>query len=281
MNYDDYLNEIIQLAKKEDLGEGDHSSLACFKTRETGNARIFAKEAGVLAGVEVAKKVFAAYDKDIKVESFLVDGDNIGPGDEIITISGNKQSILTAERVALNFMQRMSGIATKTREYTDAIQGTNARILDTRKTTPGMRLLEKEAVRIGGGMNHRFGLYDMIMLKDNHIDFAGGICEAINMAKSYLKEHKLNIPIEIEVRNFEELDQVLESEKVDRVMLDNFTVEDTHQAVKHVNKRIELESSGGITLKNLRDYAETGVDYISVGSLTHHIQSLDISLYVV
>ncbi|MFP4663645.1 MAG: carboxylating nicotinate-nucleotide diphosphorylase [Bacteroidales bacterium] len=281
MNYEDYLNEIIQLAMREDLGEGDHSSIACFNGNEKGNARIFAKESGVLAGVEVAKAVFAAYDKNIKVETYLVDGDTIGPGDEILTISGNKRNILTAERVVLNFLQRMSGIATKTREYTDAIHGTNAKILDTRKTTPGMRLLEKEAVRIGGGKNHRMGLYDMIMLKDNHIDFAGGICKAINMAKAYLKKKDIDIPIEIEVRNFEELDQVLESDKVDRVMLDNFTIEDTRQAVKHVNKRIELESSGGITLKNLRAYAETGVDYISVGSLTHHIKSLDISLYVV
>jgi nicotinate-nucleotide pyrophosphorylase (carboxylating) len=281
MTYKDYLKEIITLAKREDLGEGDHTSMACFKTGETGDARIFAKEAGVLAGVEVAKAVFKAYDKHIKLETFLVDGDNIGPGDEILSISGNKNSILTAERTVLNFLQRMSGIATKTREYADIIQDTKARVLDTRKTTPGMRMLEKEAVRIGGGKNHRFGLYDMIMLKDNHIDFAGSIEKAINLAKKYIKENKLNIPVEIEVRNFEELEQVLKSEKVDRVMLDNFTVEDTQHAVQIVNNRIELESSGGITLDNIRDYAMTGVDFISVGSLTHHIKSLDISLYVV
>ncbi|MGC9331209.1 MAG: carboxylating nicotinate-nucleotide diphosphorylase [Bacteroidales bacterium] len=281
MTYQEYLDEIIQLAKKEDLGEGDHTTRACFKKNENGNARIFAKESGVLAGVEVAKAVFKAYDKTLKLETFLVDGDNIGPGDEILKISGNKNSILTAERPVLNFLQRMSGIATKTREYADTIQDTKARVLDTRKTTPGMRLLEKEAVRIGGGKNHRFGLYDMIMLKDNHIDFAGGIDKAINLARTYLKENKLDIPVEIEVRNFEELEQVLKSEKIDRVMLDNFTVEDTKRAVQLVNNRIEVESSGGITLENLRAYAETGVDYISVGSLTHHIKSLDISLYVV
>ncbi|MDA3820376.1 MAG: carboxylating nicotinate-nucleotide diphosphorylase [Candidatus Delongbacteria bacterium] len=281
MIYKEYLKEIIQLAKKEDLGEGDHTTKACFKNNENGNARIFAKEAGVLAGVEVAKAVFKAYDKNLKLETFLVDGDNIGPGDEILHISGNKNSILTAERPVLNFLQRMSGIATKTREYADAIQDTKAIVLDTRKTTPGMRLLEKEAVRIGGGKNHRFGLYDMIMLKDNHIDFAGGIDKAISLARKYLEENNLDIPVEIEVRNFEELEQVLKSEKIDRVMLDNFTVEDTKRAVQVVNNRIEVESSGGITLENLRAYAETGVDYISVGSLTHHIKSLDISLYVV
>ncbi|MFO7790249.1 MAG: carboxylating nicotinate-nucleotide diphosphorylase [Bacteroidota bacterium] len=281
MTYKEYLKEIIKFAMREDLGDGDHTSLACFQKTDNGNARIFAKEAGVLAGVEVAKAVFKAYDKTIKLETFLVDGDNIGPGDEILSIKGNKRSILTAERTVLNFIQRMSGIATKTHEYAETIQDTKARILDTRKTTPGMRMLEKEAVRIGGGKNHRFGLYDMIMLKDNHIDFAGGIDKAINMATKYIKEHELNIPIEIEVRNFEELDQVLNSEKVDRVMLDNFTVEDTKRAVQIVNGRIEIESSGGITLDNVRAYAETGVDFISVGSLTHHIKSLDISLYVV
>ncbi len=281
MTYKEYLDEIILLAKKEDLGDGDHTSMACFKNNEKGNARIFVKEAGVLAGVDVAVAVFKAYDKNLKLETFLVDGDNIGPGDEILNITGNKNSILTAERTVLNFLQRMSGIATKTREYADAIQDTKARVLDTRKTTPGMRMLEKEAVRIGGGKNHRFGLYDMIMLKDNHIDFAGGIKEAINLATKYLKENKLDIPVEIEVRNFEELEQVINSEKVDRVMLDNFTVEDTKRAVQWVNNKVELESSGGITLDNLREYAETGVNYISVGSLTHHIKSLDISLYVV
>lgn len=280
MNYKDYLAEIIQLAIKEDLGDGDHTSLACFKKSDKGKASIYSKSPGVLAGVEVVREVFKAYDKNLEIEKFLVDGDNIGPGDEIFKISGSKQSILTAERTALNFIQRMSGIATKTREYADEVQGTNAKILDTRKTTPGLRLLEKEAVRIGGGVNHRFGLYHMIMLKDNHIDYAGGICNAIKQVKDYQKKNDIDIPVEIEVRNFEELEQVIETGQIDRIMLDNFTVEDTKTAVDFVKGKVKLESSGGITLETIKAYAETGVDYISVGSLTHHIQSLDISLYV-
>lgn len=281
MDYKEYLAEIIQLAIKEDLGNGDHTSLACFMKKEAGKASMYSKSPGVLSGVEVAKKVFETYDKSLIVETLLVDGDNIGPGDEILKISGNKNSILAAERTALNFIQRMSGIATKTRQYSDEIFGTKAKILDTRKTTPGMRLLEKEAVRHGGGTNHRLGLYDMIMIKDNHIDFAGGISNAIEMVKNYLKEKNINIPVEIEVRNFDELEQVLKSGEVDRIMLDNFTVEDTKTAVENVKGKVKLESSGGITIENIKSYAETGIDFISVGSLTHHIKSLDISLYVI
>jgi len=274
------LQALIELAIREDIGSGDHSSLACFQDDSEGEAVIYAKENGIIAGVDLAKHIFYAFDKELIYSSLVADGTPVKPGTEIAKIKGNKQHLLTAERTVLNFMQRMSGIATKTREYVNAIKGTGARILDTRKTTPGFRAIEKEAVRIGGGTNHRFGLYDMIMLKDNHIDFAGGIECAIKMANDYLKAKKLNIPIEIEVRNHAELDQVLTYGNVQRIMLDNFSVQDTKLAVKRVNAQFELESSGGITLETIRDYAECGVDFISVGALTHHIKSLDISLLV-
>lgn len=280
MEYSEFLKELIQIAKREDVGSGDYSSLACFMDDTQGEAHMFAKEDGVLAGVEVARQVFYAYDPEIQFEALLNDGDRIIVGSEICNIKGNKRNILTAERTALNFMQRMSGIATKTREYVDLLECTNTKVLDTRKTTPGLRFIEKEAVKFGGGTNHRFGLYDMIMLKDNHIDFSGGIKNAIERANDYLKKNNLNIPIEIEVRDFSELKQVLEVGCVDRIMLDNFTVEDTAVAVELVNKRFELESSGGITMNTILQYAKTGVDFISVGALTHHIKSLDISLCV-
>jgi nicotinate-nucleotide pyrophosphorylase (carboxylating) len=280
MEHSEFLKELIQIAKREDVGSGDHSSLACFMDDTQGEAHMFAKEDGVLAGVEVAKQVFYAYDPEIQFEALLKDGDRILVGSEICHIKGNKRNILTAERTALNFMQRMSGIATKTREYVDLLEGTNVKVLDTRKTTPGLRFIEKAAVKFGGGTNHRFGLYDMIMLKDNHIDFSGGIKNAIKMANDYLKKNNLNIPIEIEVRDFSELKQVLETGNVDRIMLDNFTIEDSATAVELVNKRFELESSGGITMDTILQYAKTGVDFISVGALTHHIKSLDISLCV-
>ncbi|MEA1873885.1 MAG: carboxylating nicotinate-nucleotide diphosphorylase [Bacteroidota bacterium] len=274
------LQALIALAIREDIGSGDYSSLACFQDDSEGDAIIYAKENGIIAGVNLAKHVFHAFDDEITYIPLVADGARVKPRTEIAKIKGNKQHLLTAERTVLNFMQRMSGIATKTREYVDAIQGTGARILDTRKTTPGFRAIEKEAVRIGGGTNHRFGLYDMIMLKDNHIDFAGGIVDAIKLANDYLKSEKLIIPIEIEVRNLEELEKVLKYGNVQRIMLDNFSVQDTLLAVKRVNSQFELESSGGITLKTIRNYAESGVDYISVGALTHHIKSLDISLLV-
>ncbi|MDA3909915.1 MAG: carboxylating nicotinate-nucleotide diphosphorylase [Bacteroidales bacterium] len=274
------LQALIALAIREDIGSGDHSSLACFQDDGEGEAVIYAKETGVIAGVDLAKHVFHEFDNELKYIPLVEDGASVKPGTEIAKIIGNKQHMLTAERTVLNFMQRMSGIATKTREYVDAIKGTHASVLDTRKTTPGFRAIEKEAVRIGGGSNHRFGLYDMIMLKDNHIDFAGGIVNAIKMANDYLKSEKLDIPIEIEVRNLAELEQVIEYGKVQRIMLDNFSVQDTKTAVNLVNNQFELESSGGITLETIRNYAECGVDFISVGALTHHIKSLDISLLV-
>ncbi len=274
------LQTLIELAIREDIGSGDHSSLACFQDDSKGEAIIYAKETGVIAGVDLAKHVFYAFDSKLEYIAIVKDGATVQPGNEIAKIIGNKQHILTAERTVLNFMQRMGGIATKTRDYVDAIKGTGARVLDTRKTTPGFRAIEKEAVRIGGGTNHRFGLYDMIMLKDNHIDFAGGIVSAIKMANDYLKVNDLKIPIEIEVRNYKELEQVLKYGQVQRIMLDNFSVKDTLQAVQRVNSKFEIESSGGITLETIRCYAETGVDFISVGALTHHIKSLDISLLV-
>lgn len=280
MRNSQHLQRLIELAVAEDIGSGDHSSLACFQDGSIGEAILYAKEEGVIAGVDLAAYVFNYFDKDIVFESILNDGDSVVFGDEIARIKGNKQKILTAERTVLNFMQRMSGIATKTREYVDAISGTKTKVLDTRKTTPGFREIEKEAVRIGGGVNHRFGLYDMIMLKDNHIDFSGGIENAIDRANTYLKNHSLDIPIEIEVRNVDELTRVLNKGGVQRIMLDNFSVIDTYEAVKIVGGKFELESSGGITIDTIRSYAETGVDFISVGALTHHIKSLDISLLV-
>jgi nicotinate-nucleotide pyrophosphorylase (carboxylating) len=273
-----YLDFFIENALKEDLGDGDHTSLACIPGDKKGKARLLVKEEGVLAGVDVAPLVFNKVDKDIKTTVYLKDGSLIHPGDVVLIVEGRLLALLQAERTVLNIMQRMSGIATVTRRYADSLKGLKTKVLDTRKTTPGMRMLEKEAVRIGGGVNHRMGLYDMILIKDNHIDFAGGIREAIERSRSYLKKTGKNLKIEVEARSLQDVKNILETGGVDRIMLDNFTPENTRVAVQMIGTTVETESSGGITLENLRLYAECGVDYISVGALTHHIDSLDLSL---
>lgn len=272
------LKEFIENALREDIGDGDHSSLACIPASAKGKAQLIVKEEGVLAGVEVAKAIFEQVEPEITIDIFLKDGTHIKPGDVVLHVSGSTQALLKSERLVLNVMQRMSGIATCTNEYVRKLEGLSTKILDTRKTTPGMRMLEKEAVRIGGGKNHRMGLYDMIMLKDNHIDFAGGIEKAILAVEKYLKGTEKDLKIEVEVRNIEELKEVMRVGRVHRIMLDNFEVETTREAVKLINGEFETESSGGITMDAFRKYAETGVDYISVGALTHHIKSLDLSL---
>jgi nicotinate-nucleotide pyrophosphorylase (carboxylating) len=272
------LRELILRSLAEDIGDGDHSSLACIPADATGKAKLLIKEKGILAGIEVAKETFAIADKNLKTEIILNDGAEIVPGDIAFYVSGNQRSILKTERLILNLMQRMSGIATSTREYTEKLKGLKTRILDTRKTTPGFRLLEKEAVRIGGGVNHRMGLYDMIMLKDNHIDYAGGIEKAIIATREYLRKNNLSLKVEIEARSVEDVRKILSVGMVDRIMLDNFSIEDTGTAVKEIGGKYETESSGGITLSTIRSYGECGVDYISVGALTHHIKSLDMSL---
>jgi nicotinate-nucleotide pyrophosphorylase (carboxylating) len=272
------LREFIIKSLKEDIGSGDYSSLACIPDGASGKAMLLVKEAGVLAGVRVALVVFNETDRTLTNETLICDGANVLPGDVAFIVSGNKQSILRSERLILNIMQRMSGIATSTRAYVNQLNGLKTRILDTRKTTPGMRFLEKEAVRIGGGENHRMGLYDMIILKDNHIDYAGGIKAAILRTTEYLKTLGKNLKIEVEVRNFEDIKEILAVGGINRIMLDNFSIGDTKTAVKLINGQFEIESSGDITLSNIRSYAECGVDYISVGALTHHIKSLDMSL---
>lgn len=272
------LDAFIKNAIAEDIGDGDHSSLSCIPPTATGKAQLLIKQNGILAGIEIAKEVFNAIDPSLKIEQFLFDGDKIQSGEIAFTVEGKTHSILQAERLALNILQRMSGIATTTKIYVDEISGTKSKVLDTRKTTPGMRYLEKLAVKIGGGENHRMGLYDMIMLKDNHIDFAGGIEPAILKANEYLNKIQKNIKIEIEARNLIEVKEILKIGKIDRIMLDNFNYEETRKAIKLINGRYETESSGGITLDTIRNYAECGVDYISVGALTHQIKSLDMSL---
>ncbi len=272
------LKEFVDNALKEDIGDGDHSSLASIPATARGKVQLLVKENGILAGVEVAKAVFEELEPGILIEQFLNDGAQIKPGDIVLTVEGKVHTLLKAERLVLNIMQRMSGIATQTKVYAERLEGLHTKVLDTRKTTPGMRMLEKEAVRIGGGMNHRMGLYDMIMLKDNHVDFAGGIEKAITAVHNYLKSTGKDLKIEIEVRSIAELNEVLRIGGVDRIMLDNFDIATTRQAVALIAGKYETESSGGITLDTLRDYAETGVDYISVGALTHHIKSLDLSL---
>lgn len=278
---DQLIDELITLAIAEDIGDGDHTTLCCIPSTEMGKSRLIIKESGVLAGVEMAQRIFKHFDPDMRMDIFICDGAEVKRGDIAFTVEGRVQSLLQTERLVLNVMQRMSGIATTTRRYVKALEGTKTRVLDTRKTTPGMRMLEKEAVRIGGGVNHRIGLFDMILLKDNHVDFAGGIEQAITRAQSYLKEKRKKLKIEIEVRNFKELDEVMKVGGVDRIMLDNFSPSDTREAVRRIGGRYETESSGGITFDTLRDYAECGVDYISVGALTHSIQSLDMSLKAV
>ncbi|HAR39145.1 MAG TPA: carboxylating nicotinate-nucleotide diphosphorylase [Porphyromonadaceae bacterium] len=281
MDVDKLINNLIELAFAEDIGDGDHTTLCSIPAEETGQSRLIIKEEGILAGVEVAKTIFHKFDNNLEIEVFLNDGTPVQPGDIAFVVSGKIQSLLQTERLVLNVMQRMSGIATMTRKYVKQLEGTPTRILDTRKTTPGMRMLEKQAVKIGGGENHRIGLFDMILLKDNHVDFAGGIENAIHRAQTYLKEKNKSLKIEIEVRNLQELDEVLRVGGADRIMLDNFTPELTREAVQIVGGRVELESSGGITFETIRRYAETGVDYISVGAITHSVKSLDMSLKAV
>ena len=281
MEINNLVSQLIDLAIREDIGDGDHSSLACIPENETGSANLLVKEKGIIAGVELSEYIFHKIDRDLQIQFFKKDGDAVSVGDVVFRVSGRVLSILQAERLVLNFMQRMSGIATVTRVYANKIADLHTKVLDTRKTTPGLRLIEKMAVAIGGGTNHRMGLYDMIMLKDNHIDFAGGIEAAIAKTKTYLKNNNKNLKIEIEVRNFDELNEVLRVGGIDRIMLDNFTTDDTKKAVKMINGSYEVESSGGITIENLRDYALCGVDYISVGALTHQIKSLDLSLKAV
>ncbi len=275
---DNQLRSFIINALAEDTGDGDHSSLASVPATSTGRARLIIKENGIISGLRVAREVFSITDPSLLVEILLSDGDRVQYGDIALTVAGKAQSILRAERLVLNIMQRMSGIATSTALYTEKIRDTHSKITDTRKTTPGMRALEKEAVRTGGGVNHRMGLYDMIMLKDNHIDYAGGIASAIRGTKEYLREKRLDLRIEVEARNLKEVREILEAGDVDRIMLDNFSTADTMEAVALIAGRTETESSGGITLENVRDYALCGVDYISIGALTHHIKSLDMSL---
>jgi nicotinate-nucleotide pyrophosphorylase (carboxylating) len=274
----DLVDQLIQLAIAEDIGDGDHSSLSCIPPTAQGEVVLMVKQTGVLAGVDIAQKVYRAIDSNIEFTPLLTDGSNVVFGDKAFRAKGKVHGLLQAERVVLNIMQRMSGIATQTNEYVKRIEGTKAKVLDTRKTNPGMRLLDKMAVRIGGGHNHRIGLFDMIMLKDNHIDFAGGIEQAIEKASAYIALSGKKLDIEIETRNIDEIKQVLRIDGVKRIMLDNFSVEQTRVAVDIINGRFETESSGGITLETIRGYAEAGVDYISVGALTHQIKSLDMNL---
>jgi nicotinate-nucleotide pyrophosphorylase (carboxylating) len=272
------LRDFLLNSLKEDLGDGDHTSLACIPPDSKGKAELLIKEKGVLAGIRIAAELFNHIDKELEFNKILEDGTGVIPGDIAFLISGRQQSILKSERLVLNIMQRMSGIATSTSEYVAKLKGLKTRILDTRKTTPGIRFLEKEAVRIGGGMNHRMGLFDMIMLKDNHIDYSGGIEKAIQKTREYLNKNNLDLKVEIEARSIDDVRKILSTGGVDRIMLDNFSIDDTVKAVKEISGRYETESSGGITLSTIRDYAECGVDFISVGALTHHIKSLDMSL---
>lgn len=277
----DNLDELIKLWFAEDIGDGDHTTLSSIPADAMGKQQLIIKEEGIVAGIEVAKRVFAAFDPELKMTQYLHDGDRVKPGDIAFVVEGRVQSLLQTERLMLNIMQRMSGVATRTAEYVKLVEGTKCRVLDTRKTTPGLRMLEKEAVRIGGGCNHRIGLFDMILLKDNHVDFAGGIANAIHRAQEYLKEKGKNLKIEIEVRSFDELNEALATGGIDRIMLDNFSPADTRKAVEIINGRVEVESSGGITYDTLREYAECGVDVISVGALTHSVKSLDMSFKAV
>jgi nicotinate-nucleotide pyrophosphorylase (carboxylating) len=269
---------LINLAFEEDIKDGDHSSLSCIPNNKMGKAQLIVKDQGIIAGIELAEWIFESIDPTLFMEINVKDGDKVKKGDIAFSVKGCSISILTAERLVLNCMQRMSAIATKTRDYVELVKGTKTTILDTRKTTPGIRILEKWAVKIGGGDNHRFGLYDMIMLKDNHIDYAGGITKAIDKAKKYLKEKTLKLKIEVEARDLNEVKEIMTTKGVHRIMLDNFTPKDTIKAVKLINGKFETESSGGITSSTIRTYAECGVDFISVGALTHSIYNMDLSL---
>ncbi len=274
----DELNDrLIDLSFSEDIGDGDHTTLCCIPEDAMGKSKLLIKEEGILAGMRIAKEIFHRFDPTMEVEQFMEDGAHVKPGDVAMIVTGKVRSLLQTERLMLNVMQRMSGIATMTAKYVKRLEGTNTRVLDTRKTTPGMRMLEKEAVKIGGGVNHRIGLFDMILLKDNHVDFAGGIANALDRCAAYQKEKGLNLKVEIECRSFDEIRHVMEHGGADRIMLDNFSVEDTKKAVELIDHRFETESSGGITYDTLRDYAECGVDYISVGALTHSVKGLDMS----
>ena len=273
--------ELISLAIKEDIADGDHTTLACIPPSANGKARLLVKEKGVLAGIEIAKEVFHQVDPSLQIDQFMKDGEDINVGDIAFEISGSSASILTGERLALNYMQRMSGIATHSRRLLKLIEGTSCKILDSRKTTPNNRIFEKMAVEIGGAQNHRFGLYDMMMIKDNHIDYAGGIKEAIHKCRTYLDEKNLDLKIEIEARDLNELEEILAAEKVDRIMLDNFNYKDLRKAVEMIGDYAETEASGGINEDTIADYAACGVDFISVGALTHQINSLDLSLKAV
>ena len=272
------IDEIIQAALAEDIGDGDHTTLATVPENAEGKVKMIAKQDGIVSGTEIAARVFTLLDPDTKIETFVKDGDRIKKGDVIMNIAGKDRSLLTGERLALNFIQRMSGIATTTNELVQMLKGTSTTILDTRKTTPCNRLVEKMAVKAGGAENHRIGLYDMIMIKDNHVDFAGGIKKAILSVQSYLKENNKDLKIEIEVRDFDELNEVLETGGVHRIMLDNFSPDEIRKALRLIDGKYETEASGGIGIDNIRRYAETGVNYISVGALTHQIRSLDISV---
>lgn len=273
---DQLIDDLLTLAFAEDIGDGDHTTLSTIPAEERGRQQLIIKEEGILAGVEIARKVFEKFDPELKVTVFIEDGAHVKPGDVAFVVEGSVRSLLQTERTMLNIMQRMSGIATTTARYQHELEGLKTKVLDTRKTTPGMRILEKEAVKIGGGANHRIGLFDMILIKDNHVDFAGGIPQAVAKAKEYCKATRRDLKIEVEVRNTDEIRQALEM-KVDRIMLDNFTPERTLEAVELINGQCEIESSGGITLETLRKYAECGVDFISVGALTHSVKGLDMS----
>jgi nicotinate-nucleotide pyrophosphorylase (carboxylating) len=276
-----YITEFIKRALAEDVGDGDHTSLSTIPANQTGKARLLVKQPGILAGVDIAKIVFATFDPRLNVTVFIHDGSPVRPGDVAFEVEGPDVSIVQTERLVLNFMQRMSGIATQTAEYVALVKGLKTKILDTRKTTPGMRVFEKMAVRIGGGDNHRMGLYDMVLIKDNHIDYAGGVQQAILNAQNYLKAKNKDLKIEVEARTFDEINQIMAIGGVHRIMIDNFNIDDTRKAVELINGRYETEASGGITKETLRSYAECGVDFISVGALTHQIKSLDLSLKAV
>lgn len=278
MIIDEQIQKLIALTLQEDIADGDHSSLSCIPIEEQGEMKLLVKEDGVLCGVDVAREVLRQVDPNIVMEQYMNDGDTIVKGDIVFKLKGSAQKMLTAERTVLNFMQRLSGIATSSREYVDLVKDTNVTLLDTRKTTPNMRVFEKYAVKVGGASNHRFGLYDMMMLKDNHIDFAGGIEKAIDAANEYQRAHNLNLKIEIETRSLDDVKRVIEHGGVHRIMFDNFTPEQILEGVELVDHRFETEASGGIVKETLHDYAVTGVDFISVGAFTHHIASLDLSL---
>lgn len=276
-----YVEELIELAIKEDIGDGDHTSLASIPAGERGRMKLLVKQEGIIAGIEIAQMVMRRLDPEVKFEQIINDGEMVKPGDIAFYVEGCVISLLQAERIVLNIMQRMSGVATQTAVYVKELDGLKAKVLDTRKTTPGMRVLDKMAVKLGGGENHRMGLFDMILLKDNHIDFAGGIVPAVNKVREYLKAKGKELPIEVEVRSLKDIDSVFEAGGVDRIMLDNFSLPLTREAVRRIAGRAEIESSGGITLDTLREYGEAGVDFVSVGALTHQIKSLDMSLKAV